>query len=841
MPVRRLESLGARSLAHRRGRSVLTSLGIVLGVAILFGVLSTNASVSKGLDDSIRRFTDRVDVVLRPVGAFDAVLPIAAVDSTRRLPGVEEVSPSLYLGASTPDPEKTDEPAYLAVIGVDPAAWMPMFDNEIKAGRMFTSGAGEVIVGPQVARRLKLSVGGRIHLTTPRGNEEFTVTGFVGAREAARAGGELVVFTSIDTARAVSGKGAVFTGASVVLAEGTDIGTWLDAHEGALGPGVQLERSGTGDDGFRPFLATVQASLTFIAAIALFVGAFLIYLTLSMAVIERTRMYGALRALGATRRQVRRVVVSEALVLGAVSTVLGLVLGTAIAWALLQVVTGLLEIDRDVPLAISPGAVMIAVVAGILVTLVSSLVPARRAARLSPVVAMKGDHAADARLGRAWIVGAVALPVGMALGFGGRSIGALALGTFVILLGAVLLVPTILRPLARGLGGITRRATPGVGAVAVMHLVKERSRSAYTLALVMVVLAMVFSIGAGNVAMGRSLDTFADRQFGADLSVGSANSFSPALEKAVLDDTPAVVESTALRFGQTVMQEPSPADERQVNLLILDPASYFEVLSFVWADGDDSSARKALTANGAVLLPEGLARSLDRRVGDRVTIRTAKGPRPFRVAGLYSGFGGQQGVVVGLTDGRELFNAGPPNLLALDLVAGADVEAVKRDVERRAGALDKVFVETAAEGKAEAQAQLNGFFRVFYAILFVAAVIGMLGLTNTLAMSVLQRYREIGVLRAIGTQRRQIRGMVTVEAVTLVLVALALSLPVGSLLSLIFVNTSARVLGFSVDYVYPWVWVPIVAVLGVVIAALAAIGPARRAARLQVVTALAFE
>lgn len=835
--MRRLSSLGSRNLRHRRGRTVLTGAGIALGVAIFFGVVVTNATTNTGVDRLVEDFTGRADVLVDAPGALDATLPPGAVQRLSGLPGVRDVSGTLALRAGMPQARSSD-PVRIGLRGVDLTAERRIQNLELASGRFFTGDAPQIVLPRKLARRAGVRVGGTVTLGTPTGPRDVTIAGILRDTGGGRANDGEVAYTSLGVARLFAGRGEVFTGAALVLEDGTDTAAWISSNNATLGPGYELQDAAALAQGFKDFLAILQAFFTFFAAITLFVGSFLIYLTLSMAVVERTKIYGTLRALGATRGQVRRVVVAEAAALGAVSTVAGLALGLLLAKGLLVLVAGLFRLDLP-GLTVGASAVAGGVAVGMLTTLAAAVVPALRAGKLSPVIAMKGDHASEQRLGRGWIAGIALVAAGTGLRLAASSSAAVAgLATLVLLLGTVLLVPLLLRPLASVLGRITHHIAPGVGDIAVLHLVKERSRSAYTLALIMVVMAMLFAVGGLNTSMGSALDAALDRQFGSDLVVRGGGGISAEAERTATS-VPGVAHISPLRIGGTRTR--IDGEQKRVFLRIIDPASYFEVASFSWTGSTTDANARAALRRGGVLVPQGLADRLGSRTGGTIELETLKGPHRFTVAGTFSSFEGQPEVVVGAADGREWFGADRPIALLIGVARDADVHVVARALRRDVGRPNNLSVETAAEQKAEAHKQFNRFFNIFYAILAVAAIVGLLSLANTLAMSVLRRFREIGILRAIGVTRDQVWRLVLVESATLSLVAFLLSLPLGWLLSALVVRGAGEAFGIPVPYRFPWTWVAIVGAFGIVVAVIAAIAPGRRAARLEVVGALQYE
>ena len=351
---------------------------------------------------------------------------------------------------------------------------------------------------------------------------------------------------------------------------------------------------------------------------------------------------------------------------------------------------------------------------------------------------------------------------------------------------------------------------------------------------------MLITVAGVNAAMSRTLTQIIDRQAGGSVQVIAPGAFEPDVggRLAELDGAGAV---TPVRFGQT--DRLTDDGSQRVDVTVIDPSTYFDVAGFAWVDGDDESAAAALAAGGAVLLPDATARRCRHATGaTSCACARATGVAEFTVAGTYAVIGPGFGVVAATPD-AERFGAGRPNAFLVDAAAG-----VRRGRARRTpsptelGAEYDLIIDTPASTKEFAFGQLRGFFSLAYVILVAAAAAGLLGLANTLAVSVLARTHEIGVLRSAGTLRRQIRQMVLVEAVTLALAAFLLALPLGLLLTL---GTSAAfrsAIGASVELTLPWALprCPCSSTT-LVVAAIASLVPARRAGRLEPVAALRFD
>ncbi|MBI2169941.1 MAG: ABC transporter permease [Actinobacteria bacterium] len=833
--MRSLTAVSQRSLRRRKGRYALTALGIALGVGIVFAVVLTSGATSRALDRFVSGFTGDADVVVHPSGTFDSGLDPRAVEAVERDPDVERtVERFMFRSSFELRGEDIDFRDYIDVHGFDFDQASAVHNFVLARGRLPEPGRKEVLITPVIESR----VGDDVTLATAKGRQRVRIVGELADEGAAIANGGRVVYTTIETARAIQDAPGQVSQLDLVLGDGVDTGEWVDAHSGRLPGGAVVRDAADLASGFRDFLASVQGALTIVAAIALFVGAFLIFLTFSVAVAERTRFYGTIRALGAQPGQVRRLVLGEAVLLGVVASLAGLGVGYALSLLSLGLVNSLIDVG-SVTLEDPWGPAIMAVALGTGVSFVSSLIPARRAASLSPVAAMR-DEAVDGHDRIRVVPRAALLVVGVTLTLVSGSILVQAFGLLLIMLGAVLLTPAVLRPLARVLGRITARAGRGVGDVAVMHLVKERSRSAYTLALVMVVLAAIIAIGSSNASMANSLDEVVDRQFGSDLVVSAPNTFSADFEDRLraVDGIRSVSET---RVGFVEILEGDGSSFGQEFLLIIDPETYFDVSSFPWADGGDRDARGRLARGGQVLLSEPQAEDLGVEVGGRVRVQTLKGARDFTLAGTFTVLGFNDALVVNLDDGARYFGADEPMGYLIDVEPGVAVEGVRRTLKDTLGGRYDFELESAEDVKAFARSQLQGFFGIGYAVLLVAVIIGILGLANTLIVSVIQRTREIGVLRSTGVLRGQLRAMVLAEAATLMLAAWVLSLPLGFILTRVAVQVFGASLGFTVDFYWPWGLLPFLLLLALVAGVVASLGPARRAARLDPVVALRFD
>lgn len=857
-PVRSLRRLGARLLSERPGRAALTAAGVVLGVALFTGALITTVTATTGLDRFTSELNGQADVVasgpggslssiVTPLGAELDASTIAALDD---LPDVDAalgllVSPSAFEGPGGATEQRVNVRTAAALVGADLTAMRELYPIELASGKLPMEGEDEIVLPSRVADAIGAHTGDTVLVSGVAGPQPLALVGVLAPRGIGRL--DRLGVTSLVTARRVAGQPQSVTQVAIDLADGVDAGTWVARHQASAPDGVVLT---TAEESLRTFRSQINAlngALLVLGSGLLAVAGFLIHLTLGMAVVERTRLYGTMLAIGATRAQIRRVVLSEAGALAIGGTTVGLGLGVLVAYGLRTATDRLIGTfgDPGVVLVLEPWTFVIAALVGVATTIASALVPARRAARTDPIAAIQTTTAEGTLTTGGWILAAVlacaggaALVLGTTVAVSSR-VALTAAGMLLVGVGAVRLVPFVVRPIAQRIGPVLARLSPAGGRIAVQHLLKERTRSAYTLALIMVVMAMTVAITAIFISFNRSLESQLTAEFGDDLQISAAST----LDRAFLDDLAAIdgVAATAViaRSTATFTVDGSTED---IYIDAIDPATYFDVANYPFTQGTSEAVTAAFSRGPAVIIPAGTAERVGADLGDTITMGTLAGPVDFEIAAVAELINIPSEFVVDLDLGADLFGATANDSVLVRTDPGSEPTEVRERIETELGDRATFIVSTSAELKADTRAQVGAGINSFFVLLLLAGVVGTFGLANTMAVSMLQRYREIGVLRAIGARRRQIRAMAIIEALTLVTVALVLALPLGALVSRPLLNTTQAQLGdITVHYETPWIVMPILAVVGVVVAVIAAAWPARRATRLDIDEALRFE
>jgi len=866
--VRRLSSLAWRSLGARKARSFLTTIGIGLGVAVLYAALSAGAAMDSALDKAAADEIGHAD--LRVQALEERGLNQATVDVIDHMAGVSIAAPALerrtYLATSLTQTPSAKLPPPVTVLGIDPIHEPILHDLPLVSGRLLVAADGKsALIAQTLASSEHLDVGGTITLngTVVSGPQAFKIVGIVsGDGPLPEAQGRLV-FLSLDSAQ--------------VLFDTTGI-TRLDLH---AAPGVSVEElmgqldvtiqtepyllSRTQDlaDSLRAETADFRVALLLVAAVVLFAGAFLIFNTLSMTVAERGREVGLLRAAGTTRSQVMNFVLLQAFVLGIAGSVLGVVWGIGMAVITLAWVGSSGSITLSAP-SLSAGSIAMALLIGVATTLAAALEPAWRAGRIPPVEALRrgpsGAVAGAARL--RWlvlvfgVVALAALAVWPRAGGGNSATASLVTGSgsgmwgplvvYGLLLLTVLLVPLVLGPLLR-VAGLPFRIFRNEERLARSSLARDRSRTALTAGALVVGLAMVVALGtaAQNVRkIGSSW--LAETIPGSEVltSIRPVPTTDPI--KGELAAIRGVKSISAIGIFGAPYIYTTNADGRSHKSVVRQQAAaivgrdYLADGRLIFVSGDRNSAFDALDSGGSVIVPESLADAAGIRVGDTVEFATGPSPIGLRVVGIVAHSipsETQEAILVGWSDATNQFGVTGADFYAVRFLPGQEVDGrAALDSAATSYALQPTDLDRVTGTVGDA---LDRIFRLLDALALIAVLVAGLGMANTFSMSVLERGREIGVLRATGMTSRQVWGMVVIEAGILGVVGALVGAVAGMAVGALLVFWSSG--GFGLAFDPPWMSVGLAVCFGVLVSITAAIYPAGRASRQSIVRALQHE
>ncbi|MBR7741977.1 FtsX-like permease family protein [Phycicoccus sp. BSK3Z-2] len=841
-------------LAHKL-RLLLSAVAVVLGVAFVAG--------SYVFTDTLERaFTGLTsgsvgDVVVTPGdgganglaggAAGSATIPDDVVRSLAQVPGAARADGRITtFGTYVVDAEGglvgTAGPPGIALSYTGGPAANGVDVATLVEGR-WPGGAGEAVLDTGTAGRSGYAVGDTMPLVTSGTEPRVEVT-LVGTAEfggSSLVGASIVMLDPEQAQDLYLGGADAWSQVWVTRADGVSQEELLAEVEAVLPDGLSAT---TGDAAAEAASSLIDEALSFVttfllvfAGVALTVGAFLIVNTFSILVAQRSRELALLRAIGATRRQVGRSVLLEAGVVGLVGSAVGVGLGLLLA-LLIRWVFSLVGLDLGSdPLVLRPRTVVVAVVVGVVVTLLAAYLPARRAGRVPPVAAMR-DDAALAEGGTRWrlVVGGLLLVagvVGMTGGLAGWSAEptyVLGGGIFGVLVGTALMSPVIGRPVLGLLGVLYRRAFGAVGRMAEQNARRNPRRTGATASALMIGVSLVTLMAVLGASTKASIDAALAEDVVADYVVSSVvgQGFSPSVTDAVAaaDGVDAVVR---------VRQARLTLDGDRERAFGVDPGQLARVSQPVVVDG----SLERLGADRVAISAE-LAQQSGLAVGDATSIDFAGQQLSARVVATYTEDAVLQADV---TMSLEAFDAlgVPPTDVTTYVTArpGADRDTLRAALDAAVADLPTVTVADQAEYAAEQREPIDRLLFIVYALLGLAVVIAVLGIVNTLALSVVERVREIGLLRAVGLSRRQLRTMLRLESVAIAVLGAVLGIGLGLVFALALQRSLADD-GIDVLAV-PWAQLVLFVAVAALVGVLAALWPGRRAARLDVLRAIASE
>ena len=837
-----------KGIKTRRLRTVLTALAIVLGVAMVSGAYTLTDTMRGAADSLSKASYAETAAVVSAKTAFEpddesvrADIPASTLDEVRATPGVEKAVGSISDEAQLLDADGAviGQGPYFGA-GIDPEAG-ELSPFRLKEGE-FASGPGQIAIDAGTAEKQGHAVGDRIRFQADGPVREAEITGIVTFGDVDSIGTATLALFDLESAQQVFGRRGSYT---EILVGGPDsVRTTLAS---ALPNSVQVQTAEEDDrftlDGLKGFVDFLKVFLLVFGGIAVFVGAFTIYNTLSITVAQRSRELALLRALGATRRQVLRSVVAEAAVVGTVASAIGLVAGLGLA----QLLSGLFAaLGVDLPTTgtvFSTRTIVVSLAVGIVVTVLAGLGPALRATRVSPVNAMReGAEIPPSRIGRRaplfeGIVGALALAV-LGLGLfapGIEAEGRLALlapGSLLLFIAVALISPRLVPRLASVLGRPGQRIAGVAGGLARRNAMRNPGRTAATAAALMIGIALVAFSAVLGAGLRESTSGALEDQVRADYVLVGQDDWSPIRPEA----TRAAAQVPGVEVATGIVQDQGRAFGKEVAVDGVDQTRIAAVFGSDWAEGSDESLAE-LGAGGAVVT-ERFAEDHGLAVGERFAVTAMKGdkldlsvaaiskPDRFNPLGLGE-------VTIARSAYDEAFSA-ERERYAFIAADGAS----QQDLERALEPFAAVKVQSKSEFKADQAGWVDQILGVFYVLLGLAVVVSLFGIVNTLALSVLERTRELGMLRAVGMSRRQVRRMIRHESVVTALIGAVLGIAVGLFMAALATTAlSDEGLRFALPLGSLIAFTIVAAVAGV----LAAIGPARRASRLDVLKALQYE
>jgi putative ABC transport system permease protein len=829
-------------LAHKL-RLALTALAIVLGVTFISGTFVLTDTLNNTFSVLFGNIYQKIDFQVRGVpqlgtsgaNAVRNEVPESLLAAVRGVAGVAaaegDVEGYAQFVAHDGKPIQTGGAPTLGV-NFDPD--QQVSDLHITAGGPPVTSA-DVVMDAGTASKYDFTVGQRVRILFAGPPRTFTITGIAEFGSADNlAGASLAAFT-LPTAQAVVQEVGQLDDINVVTAPGASKPAVQRAIAAVLPAGVQVV---TGQTVVNENTSAVSQELSFFstallvfAFISLFVGGFTIFNTFSIIVGQRTRELALLRIVGASRRQVFRSVLAEAATTGLVSSVIGLGLGVLAALGLEALLRGFGITLPAGSLVFEPRTVVVGLAVGVGVTVVAAIGPARNTVRIPPIAALSDRQSnGDVSLRRRFALGAAVALTGvvlLAIGLAKPAIALVGVGAVGIFVGVAMLSPAIARPLSSVIGRPLARLLGEAGKLGRENSMRSPRRTAQTASALMVGLALVAAMSVFGASLSKSATSSADQAISADLIVTASGTgqLSQSIPHRVSAVPGVTVTTTVYRsqfeFAGSLATLTGVSTQHLADTLILRM----------------TAGTPAALAQGELLIDSTTAKSKHLSVGDTVPVTFAQtGSSTLRIGGIY-----QANALIGsylVSAGFFLphFSNQPPAALLLGTDGSGTVD---NNVTNALAAYPNAQVQTRAQFEQTQTASVNQLLGLVYALLALAVLIALIGIVNTLMLSVFERTREIGLLRAVGMKRRQVRTMIRSEAVILAIFGAITGIVIGTGMGIALVS-SLKQQGIT-DTVVPASSLVIFLLLAALLGLIAASWPARRAARLDVLAAIAVQ
>jgi putative ABC transport system permease protein len=844
-------------LMGRKLRAALTAIAVVLGVAMVSGTFVLTDSIDKAFGSIFTDVRQGSDVVVSGKTAFDvsndAAVQAPSFDESllgkvRALPAVAQAEPSVDGEA-----QLIGKDGKAIVYGGAPNLGFSIANGDSRFNPLTLvqgswPGPDEVVVDKATAGKEHFTLGQTVGVQANGPVRQLRISGIVKFGSVSTIGGATLAGFDLPTAQRLFGKVGKLDEIAVAAKPGVSDQQLLDEVRGVLPPATQAksatQQAQEDAADTNSFITFLRGFLLAFGGIALFVGSFVIANSLSITIAQRTREFATLRTIGASRRQVLVSIIVEGLAVGVLASVVGLFLGFALAEGLFSLFDAVGFTLPNSGLVYEPRTFVVALLVGVLVTLVASLRPALRATRVPPIAAAReGATLPPSRFHRYRTLGSAVLT---ALGFGallfglfGPGLGTtgilvwMGIGALLIFFGVALLSERVVQPLAVTLGWPAARIGGAAGALARDNTRRDPQRTASTAAALMIGLALVTLVAvlaAGITTTFRS--AVHDLWGGADYAITAQNNFSPIPVSAAeaVADAPGVEAVANVRTGDAL------AFGKRFFATAVNPAAA-TAFNVDWSQGSDA-VMASLGAVGA-FVDKDYASKHNLDVGSPIELTFANGKsKQFTVRAIFDppAGGSPFGNVTISQATWDRFNANPRNLYSFVRMQGGQTSENMAELERHLADFPNAKVATREQFIDNQISGLDSILNILYVLLALSVVVSLFGIVNTLVLTVFERTREIGMLRAIGMTRRQVRRMVRHESVITALIGGALGIALGVVLGALLV---ARV--EFIEFSLPVGSLVIFAVAAIVVGILAAIFPARRAARLNVLQALQYE
>jgi len=861
--LRQIRYLTLRSIQARSRRFILSGFGIVLGVATILAISITNQAAMSSIEELFQSTSGKTKLTINSASGDEIGFSEEIQQIVENFPDIEVAAPGIQVFTVLADDVPSGELTFglfgtstqgLQLNGIDPELDPLLRDYTLTEGEFFDvySTKREVILVKEYAEDQSLSVGDWLAILTPNGAVEIRVLGLMEKEGPGQTNNGAFGIIPLSVGQELFNRKGDLDQLDILTTEANpsikELEILQTALQDRLGDDLSVTFPSAQGKRMVKMLQSYQIGLNFMSGIALFVGAFLIYNAFAMTVIERTREFGMLRTVGMTRRQVSGLVFLEAGVLGIIGSSLGIVLGVGLANGMTRIME--LVINQDLLISSIPLSNYISSWSiGVAVTLVAAGLPAWQAGKISPMEALQVRSKSEEGwlIIHGWKVGIALLIVSTSLLIANPfpydvqfRLGTLTV--FGLFGGATLLIPSTVgkwEKISRPALELTFGSSGNLGS---RNVQRSRQRTTLTVAAMMVGVAMVIITRGMTSSFSVDLKDWINAYIGGDIYASSAIPIRGEIARR-LQTVPGVQAVAPVRYLNIKWQQPDGVVD-DIYFMAIDPTTYTKVTQVVFSD-EDLDAYEALVQlnrGGGVFISTVLAEKHGIAPGDTVKLRTRSGLKEFDVIAVVVDFYNQGMVIQGSwKDMRRYFKIDDASTLFIKVEPSFSVPSVLTNIDLLYGDRYRLTLEENEAIQSRIQVLMDRSFGMFDVMALISIVVGALGIVNTLTISVIERTKEIGMLRAIGMTRAQIIRMVLAEASLMGIIGGLLGLVTGIILARIIFIGMTTMSGYQLTFSLPPVGVVISLISALFISIVAAIFPARRAARIGILEAVHYE
>jgi len=850
--------LAFRNLWVRKSRTLFTLSGVALGVALVLAVSITNASARQSFESFFAQASGNASLTIADAASMSVQKGFrdTLLHEVESCPGVVNAvgmtaDSALLVG-------KDKQTTSLTVMGIEPRQDARVRSYELASGRFLKEQdrSYDIVIPKPVADKRGIALNDKVELLIGREKQTFKVVGLLADKGSARIYNGAVGFVTLEVSRAVFERGAKYDQIDLVaepsIATQSDMLNQLKADlQAKLGDSYTVDYPASTGKSIADAISGLTTALSMFTVIALIVSALLTYNTFSMIALERTREWGLLRSLGIGRSQLLRLVLVEAVFMAFFGAGLGLLGGLLLAIPLTQMMNAMFGGGLTInEMTVPPGGIVSAAISGIVVTLFASFVPAWGVTRIMPMEALRtrSQKREGFIIRHGWKIGLVLLAVFIADAAIGILPGAGELSLIVAFSSVTFLVPMVISLLGRVIRYAMAALYGMSGRLGSLNIQRNKGRATLTVSVIVVGAAMTVGMGGMQVSFKAELERWIDSAVGGDFWISGTSAMRPEVGQRIAA-TSGIDAITPERWIYVTVTGATTAkgftSRKEVILYrIIDPATRRDVTSIRFSEDEDKAEEMwgHFASGDAVFISGYIQQLYGIKRGDLLRVRTARGERDFNVAGIVTDvLQGGRSIIGSWSDMRKYFGQNNASFYIARLAPGADAGVVEQTLKDDIGKSRHLTVQSGNEWRAEMRKMSMQFFTLFDAIVFVAVVVGVLGVVNTMTMSVLERVREIGMLRSVGMTRTQVTWMVLAEAGTMGIIAALFGVGAGLLLSVMMVNGMKQGTGWSLSWVLPTGPLQSSVVIALVVSQVAAIYPTWRAVRTVIVETIKHE